>query len=198
MAPLLGVAAVALVIWLNQGEAPTDRVVLLPEENGKVGKVLVKSAAGEQTLATAWAGVRVGASGAIESRTEDEAEIRQRYAAVFGARPPPAKSYTVNFVSGGNELTPESAPVLNELKAELARRPAPEVAVIGHTDSVGTLEANDALSLRRAATVRALLVAGGVAESSIEVAGRGEREPLVPVGDEVAEPKNRRVEISVR
>jgi outer membrane protein OmpA-like peptidoglycan-associated protein len=70
--------------------------------------------------------------------------------------------------------------------------------VIGHTDSVGTLEANDALSLRRAATVRALLVTQGVAESSIEVAGRGEREPLVPVGDEVAEPKNRRVEINLR
>jgi len=198
MEPLLAVAAVALVVWLNQGQGPADRVVLLPEDNGKVGKVLVKSAAGEQTLATAYAGARVDASGAIALRTEDEAEIRQRYAAVFAARPPQAKSYTVNFVSGGDELTTESAQVLNELKTELAQRPAPDIAVIGHTDSVGTLDANDALSLRRAATVRALLVIQGVAESSIEVAGRGEREPLVPAGDEVAEPKNRRVEINVR
>ena len=198
MAPLLGVAAVALFAWLNQGEAPTDRVVLLPDENGKVGKVLVKSAAGEQTLATAYAGARVGAAGAIDARIEDATEIRQRYAAVFAARPPQAMSYTVYFVSGGNELTAESAQVLTELKAELARRPAPEIAVIGHTDSVGTLEANDALSLRRAATVHALLITQGVAESSIEVAGRGEREPLVSVGDEVAEPRNRRVEINLR
>jgi outer membrane protein OmpA-like peptidoglycan-associated protein len=198
MEPLLGVAAIVLVAWLSQGETHTDRVVLLPDETGKVGKVLVKTVAGEQALTTAYAGARVGASGAIDARSEDAAEVRQRYAAVLAARPPQAKSYMVNFVSGDTELTAESAQALSELKADLAHRPAPEIVVIGHTDSVGTIEANDALSLRRAALVRALLAAQGVAESSIEVAGRGEREPLVPVGDEVAEPRNRRVEINVR
>jgi outer membrane protein OmpA-like peptidoglycan-associated protein len=38
----------------------------------------------------------------------------------------------------------------------------------------------------------------GVARDSIQVAGRGEREPLVPTPDEAAEPRNRRVEITVR
>jgi outer membrane protein OmpA-like peptidoglycan-associated protein len=194
----LGVAAIALVAWLAQREAPTDRVVLLQDENGKVGKLLVKSASGEQTLASAYAGVRVGTTGQIDIRTEDPAEIARRYSQVLDARPPQAKSYSVNFVSGRDELTAESASALNELKAELARRPAPEIAVIGHTDSVGTLQSNDTLSLRRAETVRALLVGQGVPAAAIEVAGRGEREPLVPVGDEVAEPRNRRVEINVR
>jgi len=198
MSPLLGVAAVVLVAWLGQHEAPTDRVVLLQDENGKVGKVLVKSATAEQTLATAYAGARVDTTGRIDLRTEDPAEIARRYALVLDARPPQAKSYTVNFVSGSDQLTAESTSVLNELKAELARRPAPEIVVIGHTDSVGTSQANDALSLLRAEAVRALLVGQGVPAASIEVAGRGEREPLVPVGDEVAEPRNRRVEINVR
>ena len=42
------------------------------------------------------------------------------------------------------------------------------------------------------------LVKLGVAPGQIQVAGRGEREPLVATDDEVAEPRNRRVEISVR
>jgi len=41
-------------------------------------------------------------------------------------------------------------------------------------------------------------VKAGVAADRISVAGRGEREPLVPTADEVAEPRNRRVEINVR
>ena len=81
---------------------------------------------------------------------------------------------------------------------EIASRPASEVMVIGHTDTVGGLEANDKLSLRRAEAVRDILVAAGVPGEKIELAGRGERETLVKTGDEVAEPRNRRVEISVR
>jgi outer membrane protein OmpA-like peptidoglycan-associated protein len=88
--------------------------------------------------------------------------------------------------------------VVTELKAELARRAAPEVTVIGHTDRVGKAEANDALSIKRAQILRTMLIAQGVPSTAIEAAGRGEREPLVPTADEVAEPKNRRVEISVR
>jgi outer membrane protein OmpA-like peptidoglycan-associated protein len=104
----------------------------------------------------------------------------------------------VYFVSGRDELTPDSGPILEQVKAELARRPAPEIAVIGHTDRVGKLETNDALSLKRAQFVRDALVGAGIDASQMEVSGRGEREPLVPTADEVAEPKNRRVEINVR
>jgi outer membrane protein OmpA-like peptidoglycan-associated protein len=81
---------------------------------------------------------------------------------------------------------------------EIARRPAPEIVVIGHTDRVGAVPYNDALSLRRAERVRDELVKVGITADRISVAGRGEREPLVPTPDEVAEPRNRRVEINVR
>jgi len=70
--------------------------------------------------------------------------------------------------------------------------------VIGHTDRVGAVEFNDALSRKRAETVASRLVAAGVPAERIAVAGRGEREPLIPTNDEVAEPRNRRVEIKVR
>jgi outer membrane protein OmpA-like peptidoglycan-associated protein len=57
---------------------------------------------------------------------------------------------------------------------------------------------NDVLSLRRAQKIREDLVKLGVPAEQIQVAGRGEREPLVAIEDEVAEPRKRRVEISVR
>jgi outer membrane protein OmpA-like peptidoglycan-associated protein len=70
--------------------------------------------------------------------------------------------------------------------------------VIGHTDRVGSVEHNDALSKKRAELVSGALTSAGIPAAQIEVAGRGEREPVVATADEVAEPRNRRVEISIR
>jgi OOP family OmpA-OmpF porin len=199
MGPLLGVAAFALLAWLNSEEpAKPDRVVLLPGPDGKVGKVVVRSSAGESLLDAAYAAADVDAAGKIQARTEDANSVRQRYGATLDARPPRPLSLRVYFVTGGDTLTPESQPVVAELKQELARRPAPEITVIGHTDRVGKVEDNDALSKKRAESVRALLVAEGIPPAAIATAGRGEREPLVPTADEVAEAQNRRVEIDIR
>lgn len=99
---------------------------------------------------------------------------------------------------GKDDLTPESERVIRQIFAEIGRRPAPEIAVIGHTDRAGSVDFNDALSLRRAQRIRDDMVKLGVPADQIQVAGRGEREPLVATEDEVAEPRNRRVEISVR
>ena len=61
-----------------------------------------------------------------------------------------------------------------------------EILVVGHTDRQGTVEANDALSLKRAQAIVDLLTAQGFARELITARGRGEREPLVPTADEVA------------
>ena len=70
--------------------------------------------------------------------------------------------------------------------------------VIGHTDRVGSADSNDALSKNRAEAMREVLIETGVAAEMIEAVGRGERDPLVPTEDNVAEAKNRRVEINLR
>ena len=107
-------------------------------------------------------------------------------------------SYTLNFLEGSDEYTTESRQTVETVLRELAKRPAAEIAVIGHTDRVGAVEYNDKLSLQRAERVRADFLKRGVSERSISVAGRGEREPLVATADEVAEARNRRVEINIR
>ena len=104
----------------------------------------------------------------------------------------------MRFQPGSEQLTADSLPVVAQALALLAGLPAAEVVVTGHTDRVGTVEANDRLSLLRAQTVRELLVRAGVAPAMIEVGGRGERDPLIATDDEVAEPGNRRVDIKLR
>jgi outer membrane protein OmpA-like peptidoglycan-associated protein len=192
--PLLAVVG----YFVFQG-TPQDSVTLLPDSDGKVGAVFVKTAKGEQLLNSAYAKAEVSSRGKLSAGQDEAASVRERYKAVLAALPPKPASFMVYFVSGSDtELTPESVPVLEQLKAALASRPAPEILVIGHTDRVGKLEDNDALSVRRASNVRIILANVGVQGTTIEVAGRGEREPLVLTADDVAEEKNRRVEISLR
>jgi len=107
-------------------------------------------------------------------------------------------TFILYFREGTDELTTESRQALDQVSAEIARRPAPEVVVIGHTDRVGSVAYNDALSLQRAARVRTELIRLGLVAGDIRLEGRGKREPLVPTEDEVPEPRNRRVEITVR
>jgi outer membrane protein OmpA-like peptidoglycan-associated protein len=72
------------------------------------------------------------------------------------------------------------------------------VMVVGHTDTMGAPKANIELGLDRATTVRALLVQAGLDASTVEVISHGETDLLVKTPDETPEPRNRRVEISVR
>jgi len=175
-----------------------DLVVLLPDQEGKTGALSVTHAGTERVLDTPRASARITEEGRIETGTATPEEVQQVFGAALAAQPPRPVSYLLYFLEGKDDLTPESQVELQRVLAELARRPSPEIVVIGHTDRVGTVPYNDALSLRRAQKVREDLVKLGIAADRIQVAGRGEREPLVPTEDEVAEPKNRRVEISVR
>ncbi len=70
-----------------------------------------------------------------------------------------------------------------------------DFSITGHADRSGAEDYNLQLSLLRADAVRSALIARGVKEGGISVAGRGEAEPAVPTADGVREPANRRVEI---
>lgn len=190
---------VALAACLSAACQTTDRIVLLPDAHGNAGRVVVSSRSGEQTLVAPYAAVDVDTGGGLTQHPMDSAMVRSRYAAVLDALPPRPASFMLYFESGSaTELTSESKAMLDTMKAELARRPAPEITVIGHTDTVGTVESNDVLSRQRAESMLAVLQAAGVQAISLDVAGRGERELAIKTADGVAEARNRRVEINVR
>lgn len=131
-------------------------------------------------------------------RTASAEEVRARYGDILRIQPPTPEVFVLRFLPGKSQLTSESESQLPALVEKAKARAGGEILVIGHTDTVGKAEANDELSLRRARAVGNLLVSKGFPADLITPIGRGERELAVATADEVAEPRNRRVEILIR
>ena len=127
-----------------------------------------------------------------------EEEVQRVFGDTLSALPPAAVHFTLYFKFESDELTDESRALLPEILKTVKGRAIPEVLVVGHTDTMGTPKANIDLGLTRANTVRSALVQVGLDSSLVEVRSHGESDPLVKTPDETAEPRNRRVEISVR
>lgn len=174
-----------------------DRVVLLAQPDGRPSAVEVTAGGQRLLLDKPYAAAELRAGALVAATTTPEA-VRARYANLLAQQPARPRGFTVQFESNGNRLSVGADTVLAEMRAALAALPAAEVVITGHTDRVGTVDANDRLSLARAEAVREMLAAGGVPPRAMTVAGRGEREPAVPTADEVAEARNRRVEIKIR
>ena len=85
-----------------------------------------------------------------------------------------------------------------EILQAIKNHPVPELLVVGHTDTTGTTAANFDLGRKRAEMVRGVLIDAGLEGSAIKVTSHGETDLLVPTADDTFEPRNRRVDISVR
>jgi OmpA-OmpF porin, OOP family len=175
---------------------PSEQYVVRPGESG--GRMTLTPREGAAMTLDGRQPQAQVRGGKAEPAQLDEQALQQRFGDAMSVRPQPPASFTLYFVGGSDQLTEESQRQVKAVLDAITQRPAPDLVVIGHTDRVGSLEDNDRLSRRRAETVRKLLLGQGVTAEQIAVTGRGERQPLVPTADEVAEPRNRRVEIQVR
>jgi outer membrane protein OmpA-like peptidoglycan-associated protein len=168
---------------------------------GSLGRATVTSVAGAGTveLATDRAATTVtGRRAPLPPAPLDAAAVEKMFGDTLSSLPQPPQSFTLYFRLESNELTDESRLLLPGVLQAVASRPAPEVGVVGHTDTTGDRRSNYALGLERAGTVRTLLIGAGVDASLIDVSSHGESELRILTGDDVLEPRNRRVEISVR
>ena len=176
---------------------PQGTVVLLPDAQGKDTAVIVKQAEGELLLDKPYAAAQLTSRGPLKGTTSAE-QVQAQFGDALAARPLAPAEFTLYFIEGKDEFTDESRRAIDSVLVEIARRPVPDVLVIGHTDTVGTDAFNDVLSKQRGEVVRKALLARGIQIENVVVVGRGKREPIVPTADNVAEPRNRRVEILVR
>jgi len=171
--------------------------VLLPEKDGKDTAVVVKQRDAEATLSGPYAAAKLTTAGPQAYRSSED-EVKVLFGAAMAARPERPTEFTLYFIEGKNELTDESKQIVKDVFAEIAKRPVPDVVVIGHTDAVGTHQVNDPLSKQRAEFIRTGLIESGIAPENIIAFGRGKRELFVLTEDGVAHPRNRRVVIFVR
>lgn len=190
--------ALALLALSLSACAPVTRVTLLPQVSGKPSAVVVTSAKGSQVIGTPYDVAEIQKNGAMKVAQTTAQEVAKEHPQLLALQPAKAESFVLQFEPGTSTLTAESqARLPNVIKAALGRAGG-EIIITGHTDRQGALEANDALSLNRAQSVRDLFIAQGFKAELIEAVGRGEREPVVPTDDEVVEPRNRRAEVLVR
>ena len=107
--------------------------------------------------------------------------------------------YGVLFDTNQARIKPESAPTLEQMAKTLKDDPALKVFIVGHTDNVGAVDANLALSRRRAeAVVDALVKQHGIAAARLQAHGVANLSPTAANGDESGRGRNRRVEMVVR
>ena len=119
-------------------------------------------------------------------------------AAMAAPAPAPARSYLVFFDWDKADLTPRAQQIIKEAADNSTKVKYTRIEVNGYTDTSGTPQYNQGLSIRRAQAVAAELVKDGVPKGAIAIQGFGETHLLVPTGPGVREPRNRRVEIIIR
>lgn len=196
---LVGAAALAAACASAPRHVAPEMFAVVPGADGHVGTIVVQPDGGnEHVIHEAYGVERIKSDGTVEDGRLTQAEMSEAFGPTLAALPGRPASFTLYFLEGKDELTPESKVEMERVLAELKRRPLPDIVVIGHSDSVGGLTYNDKLSLARAERVRDMMIGMGIPADRVQAAGRGKRELLVPTDDNVSEARNRRVEINVR
>ena len=197
MSPFIVVLAIAIGVIFNGGSKTT--VILLPDEDGTVGSVSVKTQAGTQTLDKAYHYVTAKGMSSQPSQMQEISAVlvNDEFKEVLKAQPPKPLSFLLYFDIGSTGLTGESQALIPQILEAIKGRGPTGISIIGHTDTTGTEEINAKVSLERATAVEKILKDNMPALENIELQFFGEKELLVPTPPNTPEPRNRRVEIMI-
>lgn len=174
--------------------------VLLPDPAGKTGEIRITSKGGSQVLREPNQAVEVKSAEtapSIPAPMKDE-KIRETFGDALSVLPAPPIHVTLYFKFDSVALTRESRNSLKEVLPSIAEHKSVDVSVVGHTDRVGTREYNYSLGMKRARIVEKIIIREGIDQSFVSVSSHGEDDPLISTGDDIPEPRNRRVEVIVR
>jgi outer membrane protein OmpA-like peptidoglycan-associated protein len=171
--------------------------VVLPNPNGTAGAITIDDGKNSVLLDKPYAAGEVR-GGTAEPTSVTPADVQQIFGQALKARPIPPRHFILYFISDSDTLTPPSQRAYHDVFDDIKKRPVYQVEVIGHTDTLGDETYNQQLSLSRARAIRDHLVTDGLSRDAISVAGRGDLDLAVKTASQVSEPRNRRVEITVR
>ena len=191
---------VFLVFVTSCASAKKSLVVLQSDPDGKTGEIVVANQGGSQVLARPGDATEVKDANTPPSAPfrVEQAEVAKTFGPALAARPAPPGLYLLYFRTGSTDLMAESERLITQILQIVKARHSTDIRVVGHTDRVGTREGNYTLALDRAQEVKRILISKGVDPAVIEVESHGEDNPLIPTHNEVPEPRNRRVEVTIR
>jgi outer membrane protein OmpA-like peptidoglycan-associated protein len=182
------------------GCAQKTTFVLLPDPSGKVGKIIISNQRGTQTLdqARQFLVVKSKTDSPDEVSTMDEAGVLAIFGRALAIQPLPPTRFLLYFEPESYQPLPASESEIPRIMQAIKNRNSMDISVNGHTDLKGKDDYNYNLSFLRAQQVRKILEEQGVDPAAITTTSHGSSNPLVPTADNVAEPRNRRVEVIVR
>jgi outer membrane protein OmpA-like peptidoglycan-associated protein len=193
------VPCLVMLLMLAACSPQKNIFVLLPDQDGNVGSIEVTNDKGSSVVDKPGECITVaGSSKPQAAPAMNEEQIRATFGEALAAEPIQPQSFLLYFKTDSFELTNGSAALLQPIVDAINKTQSRDISVIGHTDTAGSKEYNLTLSTKRAQTVRDLLVEKGVDASIIQVSSYGEANLLVPTADNVKEPRNRRVEVTIR
>ncbi len=189
-----------VLILLVSGCAPKTQIVLMPDSESKVGIIEISNAGGTQILNRAWQSTENTNKDRKPSKPKilTKEEVHRIFGEALAAEPAPPLNFIIYFRRNSAILSNQSLNQMAKVFDAIRARKTADIIVSGHTDAAGTSDYNRNLSLRRARVVAYFLVDGGVERRNIQLTYHGKGNPLIPTPDGVAEPRNRRVEITVR
>lgn len=191
-------------LWLSAQRIPETTVVLMAQEDGTVGEVVVSSKREpdkEQVLDKPGHGIVLGSDPQKVPKifVLTDKEINHRFAPLLKIKSERPKTFLIFFGLSSSRIKSKGKMEMQQIFAEIARRSFPEVEVVGHTDLSGSEAENIIISRRRAEMIADFIKKNtSLNPTQISVVSMGERQPLVLTADSIVEPRNRRVEVTIR
>lgn len=174
-------------------------VALAPDPDGKTGSIVIGNDAGLVNINAPYHATTVAHTGAQPTIPENlgKQNLDRIFAEALSIQPKRPIHFLLYFKKD-TILTSDSEKLLPDIIAAIRERNSIDISVIGHTDTVGSMEYNTELSSNRALVIKNALARAGVEAESIRTTSHGKENLLIQTGDNVNEPRNRRVEVVIR
>lgn len=174
---------------------PKVDVIILPQSDGEVGKVVVSD--NDKTTMLDQAFQKVETKHLEEKEILSQEAVKSQYGELLNNLPEKPHSYRMYFKYDSTDIASDSN-ILAQIVEDIKSNPTLQVDVIGCTDRAGDDAYNKILAMKRAQKVEELLKNAGIDSKLISLDYYGEENPIVATEDGVANELNRRVEITLK
>jgi outer membrane protein OmpA-like peptidoglycan-associated protein len=188
------------IVLVSCGCTQKTTVVLLSDPDGHVGHLTIVNNGGAVDMSLPAEATVVTDRGSRPGKPEilQEKQIAEQFSVVLATVPKQPKHYLLYFQKGSTNLTADSEATLPQILHSIKEISSENISVIGHSDTDGDWDFNLRLSRERALTVSHILMREGIQQTHITSTSHGEENPLVKTGNNVPEPRNRRVEVVIK